>query len=192
MEATGVILVFRRAETMDRIRRVLVPRGYAVEGAFLSGGHALRFAGSRDVDVAVVNSDIQDVPLDTLCRELKERCGCEVVLLSQDGGDGVSLVEKSGLGVMCLPRPVTVELLLSAMETASRFRKRIKELDQEVRRYRETLERRAFSEKAKHVLMAARGMTEDVAWRYLQKTSMDTGRPMTEIAKEILALYGEG
>jgi response regulator NasT len=55
-----------------------------------------------------------------------------------------------------------------------------------------TLERRAFAEKAKYALMAAKGMSEDDAWRHLQKTSMDTGRPMVEISKEILALYGEG
>ena len=169
--SVGVILVFRRAETMDKVRRIVCARGYAVEGAFVSGGHALRFAGGRDVDIAVVSPDVQDIPVETLCQELKERCGCEVVLL---------------------PRPATAELLLSMLDTASGFRRRIKELDQEVRRYKVTLERRAFAEKAKYALMSEKGMSEDAAWRHLQRTSMDTGRPMVEIAKEILTLRGEG
>jgi two-component system, response regulator PdtaR len=187
MDASSVILVFRRVETLEKIRRALASRGYPILGAFASGGHALRFAGGRDVDIAIVGSDLQDVGVEALCRELSERLGCEVILLLQGSGEEASLAERLGPGVACLPRPVTVELLLSAVQTAARFRQRIKGLDREVRRYKDTLERRAWSERAKHVLMATKGLTEDVAWRYLQKTSMDTGRPMVDIAKEILS-----
>ena len=101
-----------------------------------------------------------------------------------------ALADRLGSGVNCLPRPVTVELLLSAVQTAARFRQRIRGMDREVRRYKDTLERRAWAEKAKHVLMEEQGMTEDAAWRYLQKTSMDTGRPMIELSKEILSRNG--
>lgn len=191
-DGLAVFLVFRSPETMEKVRRAVCARGYAVEGAFASGGAALRFAGGRDVDIAVVGSDVADMGVQPLCQELTERCGCEVILLLQGGGSEATLSEKLGERVTCLPRPVTVELLLSALDAAARYRRKLKEMDREVRRYRETLERRAVSEKAKAVLMETRGMTEDAAWRHLQRTSMDTGRPMVEIAKEILALREEG
>ncbi len=190
MDAESVILVFRRVETLEKIRRALASRGYPIQGAFSSAGHALRFAGGRDVDIAIVGSDLQDMPVEALCRELSERIGCEVILLLSGSGEEASLADRLGSGVNCLPRPVTVELLLSAVQTAARFRQRIRGMDREVRRYKDTLERRAWAEKAKHVLMEEQGMTEDAAWRYLQKTSMDTGRPMIELSKEILSRNG--
>ena len=190
MDAESVILVFRRVETLEKIRRALASRGYQIQGAFSSAGHALRFAGGRDVDIAIVGSDLQDMPVEALCRELSERIGCEVILLLSGSGEEASLADRLGSGVNCLPRPVTVELLLSAVQTAARFRQRIRGMDREVRRYKDTLERRAWAEKAKHVLMEEQGMTEDAAWRYLQKTSMDTGRPMIELSKEILSRNG--
>ena len=41
---------------------------------------------------------------------------------------------------------------------------------------------------AKAVLMQRNHMTEDEAYRYLQKTSMDTGRTMVETAQMILLI----
>ncbi len=192
MDAVRLVLVFRRPETMEKVRRAVSARGYAVEGAFASGGAALRYAGGRDVDIAVVGSDVADMGVGALCRELSERIGCEVVLLLQGMGDEATLAGTLGDRVTCLPRPVTVEMLLAALDAAARFRRRLQAMDREVRRYRQEAERRAVTEKAKYVLMETQGMSEDAAWRHLQKKSMDTGRPMLEIAKEILAHREEG
>ena len=111
MDAESVILVFRRVETLEKIRRALASRGYPIQGAFSSAGHALRFAGGRDVDIAIVGSDLQDMPVEALCRELSERIGCEVILLLSGSGEEASLADRLGSGVNCLPRPVTVDHL---------------------------------------------------------------------------------
>ena len=55
---------------------------------------------------------------------------------------------------------------------------------------RSPAEQRLIDE-AKHTLMTARDMTEPEAFRYLQKTSMDTGRSMVESAQMILLLNGK-
>ena len=44
---------------------------------------------------------------------------------------------------------------------------------------------------AKQLLMERNGMTEPEAFRYLQKTSMDTGRSMVESAQMVLLLNSE-
>lgn len=191
MDGPDILLVFRNPDTLDRIRRLLAGRAFRVTDAALSGGQALRIAGSRTIDIALVGADLRDMPLSDLCQELHDRCGCDVLLLGEPPGGAGSPFPGPESGIVRVPRPVTPASLLSALEAASAFRQRLKYLDGEVRRVRETLERRVVAEKAKGRLMAVLGLSEPDAWRRMQKQSMDTGRPLTEVARDILGRYGD-
>ena len=50
---------------------------------------------------------------------------------------------------------------------------------------------RKVIDKAKAVLMERNGMSEPEAFRYIQKTSMDCGRSMSESAQMILMMTGD-
>ena len=63
----------------------------------------------------------------------------------------------------------------------------MKIIQQEVGKLRETLEIRKLVEKAKGQLMATSGLTENEAFRYMQKISMDSGKRMKDIARLILS-----
>ena len=62
------------------------------------------------------------------------------------------------------------------------------QMEAELEATRRTLNERKIIERAKGVLMARLGMTEDVAFRTLQKTSMDQNRRLLEVAEATLAL----
>jgi response regulator NasT len=51
---------------------------------------------------------------------------------------------------------------------------------------RKTLESRKAIERAKGILMRNQGLAEDEAFRSMQKKSMNTHRPMVEIARAII------
>lgn len=59
------------------------------------------------------------------------------------------------------------------------------ELEAEIEQLKEQLEARKVIDRAKSVLMT-QGMTEQEAFSRLQKTSMDTRRPLREIAEAVL------
>lgn len=63
------------------------------------------------------------------------------------------------------------------------------QLIEEVTRLKETLETRKLIEKAKGILMKHRGMSEEEAYRFLQKRSMDTGKSMKELASAICLFF---
>ncbi|HON72674.1 MAG TPA: GAF and ANTAR domain-containing protein [bacterium] len=63
------------------------------------------------------------------------------------------------------------------------------QLIEEVTKTREALETRKLIDRAKGFLMKSKGMSEDEAYRFLQKRSMDTGKPMKEIASAICLVY---
>mgnify|MGYP001560965725 FL=1 len=65
---------------------------------------------------------------------------------------------------------------------------RMASMEAELEAARRTLNERKVIERAKGVLMARLGMNEEVAFRVLQKTSMDQNRRLLEVAEATLAL----
>lgn len=66
------------------------------------------------------------------------------------------------------------------------------QLIEEVTKLKETLETRKLIERAKGILMRQRGMSEEEAYRFLQKKSMDTGKSMKEIASAVCLFFEIG
>jgi len=65
---------------------------------------------------------------------------------------------------------------------------RLAGMEAELRSARTTLDERKVIERAKGVLMARLGMSEEVAFRVLQKTSMDQNRRLLDVAEATLAM----
>ena len=65
---------------------------------------------------------------------------------------------------------------------------RMASMEDELEAARRTLHERKVIERAKGVLMARLGMNEDVAFRVLQKTSMDQNRRLVDVAEATLSL----
>ncbi|MNC78331.1 putative transcriptional regulatory protein pdtaR [compost metagenome] len=60
-------------------------------------------------------------------------------------------------------------------------------LREQVEKLEHSIEDRKLVEKAKGILMTNKGLSEKEAFRYIQKTSMNNGQKMSEVAKAILA-----
>jgi hypothetical protein len=75
--------------------------------------------------------------------------------------------------------------LLELLRTQST---RMARMEAELEAARRTLHERKVIERAKGVLMARLGMNEEVAFRVMQKTSMDQNRRLLEVAEATLAL----
>jgi len=85
-----------------------------------------------------------------------------------------------------LMKPVAEEDLLPAIALAlARFRE-FKALHQEVADLREALEARKLIERAKGILMRRLDLTEEEAFRRLQKQSQDTNRKLSEVAQALV------
>ena len=78
-------------------------------------------------------------------------------------------------------------LLTNAIDLIFQGKKRIQKLRDQVEKLEHTLEDRKLIEKAKGQLMLTSGITENEAFRYMQKISMDSGKRMKDIASLILS-----
>lgn len=83
-------------------------------------------------------------------------------------------------------RPFNEGAFSAAVDAVMLHRRKVEELRREVRRLRDTLESRKLVEKAKGILMRNLGVSEEQAYRSMQKQSMDKGIPLKDIAAAVI------
>ena len=85
-----------------------------------------------------------------------------------------------------LADPIPPTSLRSTLEVAVRRFSELRALRQEVEVLRQSVEARKVIERAKGLLMEVGRLSEREAYARIRRKSMDTQRPMTEIAQAII------
>jgi two-component system, response regulator PdtaR len=173
------------------------PSRAAVAEAVTAQGGQVQGNGSRVEDVAhLVGKHRPDAVIMAVglpdgdgveaARQVMASRACPVVLLTSHTDTAVS--ERAiAAGVLAfLVKPLRPEELGPALDVAvSRFRE-LSAMRQENETLKRTLETRKLVERAKGILMKRLGLSEPDAFRRIQKTAMDTRRPMSEVAQALL------
>lgn len=144
-----------------------------------------------------------------LVKRLREDCGVRIAKAQQDLLDSRGMLH--GLRNNPPPRPQSVDRFFSTsaapgalpeplggagtgvdaaslVELLRAQSSRMASMEAELEAARRTLNERKVVERAKGVLMARLGMNEEVAFRVLQKTSMDQNRRLVDVAEATLSL----
>lgn len=94
----------------------------------------------------------------------------------------------------CVPHCAAEPVLAGALDVAVRRFSEQRELDRARITAEERLRHRQVVERAKGLLMASGSMTEEQAYRFIRRRSMDSGRSLGQVAEAILlaggAVYG--
>jgi response regulator NasT len=143
-------------------------------------------------DVLILAVGLPDGDGVQAAREIMAGSRCAVVLLTSHT-DASVVARAVDAGVLAfLAKPVRVEEVGPALEVAvHRFRER-EAMRQENETLRRKLESRKLVERAKGLLMTRLGLSEPEAFRRIQKTAMDTRRPMAEVAQALLLTQDVG
>lgn len=186
-----ILLAFRHQETVDRIKSILVESGRNVLFSCTSGMQALRLAGLHDIEIAVVGFTLSDMPGAHFATDLLAGHSCSVLMIAP--AEQIPYIQQSFQteDIVCLPRPVSSQSLLTSIDLIMQYRDRLKHIRAEARKLKEDLKRRSLADKAKTILMNALQLSEFEAWRFMQKQSMDTGIPLIDIAELMIEKYGQ-
>jgi two-component system, response regulator PdtaR len=158
----------------------ITEEGGVVAGQSESAASAPALAASIRPDVALFAVGLRDGDGVTAAAAVMATAPCPIVLVT--GHRGAALIERARrAGVMAyLLKPLRSEELPPALDLAiARFG--------EIQELRERLAARKVIERAKGVLMARRGCTEEAAFRSLRSTAMNQRRPLADIARAVLA-----
>ncbi len=147
---------------------------------------AMRLAVAMQPDIALVAASLPNGHAIRLVSRLATEHGIPSVLLAHRI-DELPVAEAAASGVMgLLMSPLNLDSLLAILEVAvSRFRD-ILAVRKEGESLRRALENRETLERAKGLLMAAQALSEEEALARIRQKSMDTQRPMAEIARAII------
>jgi response regulator NasT len=187
MAATRILVVEDDALQRANMTELLVKLGYEVVGEAEDAAGAI--ARARELRPHLVMMDIQmpgDLDgIDAAATLTAENLAPVLLVSAHSQPDYVARANEASVAGYLI-KPVTERNLQPAIEVViARFRE-YQALAAETRDLRDQLETRKLVERAKSVLMAQYGLSEGEAFRRIQKTSMDTRKPMRAIAEAIL------
>lgn len=177
----GIIVALPKVEDAKNIKNLLVRNGFSVSDVCTTGAQAIGLADSYGKGIVICGYRLPDMIY-------QELYGClppefEMLLMASQH----MLAECMDNDVICLSMPVkvldlvnTVDMLL---QTIQRRHRRMRGAPRE----RSGEEIRLIHE-AKYLLMDRNHMTEEEAYRYIQKCSMDSGTKLEETARMVLSM----
>lgn len=177
----SIVVAMPKVEDANRIADIIRRSDIWDEAITCSlGSEALSLSKERDVSVVISTKKCKDMGYEELSEYLPSYVN--MVLLTQDA----ELVPFSS-NIIKLLMPFRAGDLINTLNMINPQR----EMRRKPSKAKRSLEEQKLIEKAKEVLMARNEMSEEEAFRYIQKTSMDSGRTMIETSQMILLMNTE-
>jgi two-component system, response regulator PdtaR len=181
-------IILAEDETIIRVdlKEELLRQGYLVVGDVGDGQSAVNLAREVRPDLVIMDIDMPEMDGITASEILMREKIAPVLLLT--AYNNPELIERAkNAGVLhYLVKPWNQSALKPAIEVALARFAEFTALEDRVSTLEEQLATRKVVERAKGVLMAKQGLSEQDAFRKIQRTSMNARKSMREVAEAIL------
>src|SRR4051794_2057332 len=186
MAQTRLVIADDESLIRMNLKETLVGLGYLVVGEAGDGVSAITLARQLQPDLVVM--DIKMPKLDGIqAAEVltQERIAPVLLLTAYNDRELVDRARDAGV-IAYLVKPFREADLLPMIEVAIARFAELRSLDKQLGDLQEAMETRKIVERAKGILMETQGLTEPEAFRRIQQLSMNTRKPMKEIAQAII------
>jgi response regulator NasT len=186
-----VRILIAEDETIIRLdlRELLERAGFEVCAEAKDGIEAVELAASAEPELAIL--DVKMPRLDGIeaARQILEERPIPIVMLTAYGQDELvsRAIEAGVFGY--LVKPFREADLLPAIKTARARFEELAALREEAESLSEALAARKSIERAKGLLMAKEGLTEQEAFERLRRASQLAGRPLKVVADALVATF---
>lgn len=194
MDRIRVIIADDESLIRMDLREMLGNLGYLVVGEVGDGRSAVNLARELRPDVVIMDIKMPDMDgIDAAKILTEERIAPVILLTAYSQKDLVERAKEAGV-VGYMVKPFREADLVPAIEVALARFKEFEALHKEVNDLQLALETRKLVDRAKGILMDSQGLSESDAFRKIQKMSMNTRKPMKEVAEAIILAHqaGEG
>ena len=182
-----VLIAEDDAELRGALTKNLSATGHVIVGEVETMQDALDRARELVPDVLLLDAHLGPSHMVDAAKSLAaDHPGIAVVFLSGEsvftlGGDDAGTT-----AISVLPSSCPISVLDSSIRLAAHRARELHAAREEVAEVRRQLENRKAIERAKGILMRRTGLSEQEAYRILQRTSQDRSVPMVDVAREVL------
>ena len=193
MEKDGISVVIADDEPISRmdLKELLSEGGYTVLSEVSDGFDAVEQCKLDHPDL--VSLDIKMPFLDGIsaAKIIYEEELADTIIMLTAYSEREFVEQAKGYGVSgYLVKPIDEKSLVPSIELAVARSRELKRLRKDMAKVSERLESRSVIEKAKGVIMQEQSMTEQEAYDYIRKLSLDKHLSMRRVAEIILVKNG--
>lgn len=171
-----VALAFSKAETAEKIRIMLEGSGLEVAAICRSRAELMRSLSGMDETLVIMGYKLPDGIADDVYEDIEGRHKLMSIVRAEHKNE----IYNQDIFVVSLP--INRQILINAIETFVGI------IERQKHRKSRTDEEKKIIEDAKAYLMENHAMTEEMAHRFIQKRSMDTGARFIDTARAILKI----
>jgi two-component system, response regulator PdtaR len=169
------------------LSRNLSASGHVIVGEATTLSDALEGARELSPDVLLLDAHLGPTRIVEAAKTLAhDTPAVAVIFLCGDATFAMEGDVADTTAIAVLPSSSPASVLDSSVRLAAQRTRELRLAREEVAHVRQQLENRKAIERAKGILMRRTGLSEQEAYRILQRTSQDRSVPMVEVAKEVL------
>ena len=192
MERTRVIIADDESIIRMDLREMLTNLGYLVVGEVGDGQSAVNLARELKPDIVIMDIKMPDVDgIEAAAILTQEKIAPVLLLTAFSQKELVDRATEAGVAGYIV-KPFRESDLGPSIEVALARFVEFRTLEEEVGDLQEALETRKVVDRAKGILMDTQSLKEAEAFRKIQKMSMNTRRPMKEVAEAIILAHQAG
>ena len=184
---TYSVLSVAAAEKFHTSLRELLPNGrYDPVHAVYDASEARRRMLETAYDVILISAPLPDEFGARLAQHAAEHTGAGVLMMVKSEYYSDVSEQLTPCGILTLQKPTSPQMMLQCMELLCATRERLRRMEQKSASIEDKMAEIRLVNRAKWALIEKRGLNEQEAHRFIEKTAMDRCVPKRVIAEEIL------
>lgn len=193
MEKDGISVVIADDEPISRmdLKELLSEGGYTVLSEVSDGFDAVEQCKLYHPDLVILDIKMPFLDGISAAKIIYEEELADTIIMLTAYSEREFVEQAKGYGVSgYLVKPIDEKSLVPSIELAVARSRELKRLRKDMAKVSERLESRSVIEKAKGVIMQEQSMTEQEAYDYIRKLSLDKHLSMRRVAEIMLVKNG--
>lgn len=182
-----IIIVEDEPITRIDLKCMLEDAGYEVVGEGSDGFDAINLCKSERPDIVLMDINMPNLNGIAAAKMISKDKLCRSIVFLTAYTDKEFVEEAKKIGAFgYLSKPLDEKSLIPALEIAYAKAMEVEDLEKKAEELMQKLDDRKYVEKCKGILMAARGISEEAAYKYLRTLSMEKGCSIRNICETLL------